>query len=170
MSQTELQKLPLLYLHDDAVTASVTILSNARLRSNPNEYDRFSKKSQSLNLSSELKFLLLITTATSSTHGVISESFVEAAVVVGIWILDRDSRDTVTSRSNELSSRLDRIPAAIMGTNEDSTTDHRHVIEISVAITDSHATAGTHKEMELVTYAILIVDFKMSYFVRGQVG
>ena len=26
------------------------------------------------------------------------------------------------------------------------------------------------KEMELVTYAILIVDFKMNYFVGGQVG
>lgn len=77
-----LQKLPLLYLHGDAVTASVTILSDARLRSNPNEYDRFNKKSRPLNLSSELKLSLLIATATSSTHGVISEPFVEAAVVV----------------------------------------------------------------------------------------
>lgn len=115
-----LQKLPLLYLHGDAVTASVTILSDARLRSNPNEYDRFNKKSRPLNLSSELKLLLLIATATSSTHGVISEPFVEAAVVVGIWISDRDSRDTVTCCSNELSSRLGRILAAIMGTNGDS--------------------------------------------------
>ncbi|KAK9206164.1 hypothetical protein WN943_016437 [Citrus x changshan-huyou] len=121
MSQTEtVQKLPLLYLHGDAVIASVTILSDARLRSNPNEYDRFNKKSQLMNLSSELKFLLLIATATSSTHGVISEQFVEAVVVVGIWISDRDSRDAVTSRSNEMSSRLGRILAAIMGTNGDS--------------------------------------------------
>ncbi|KAK9214421.1 hypothetical protein WN944_006413 [Citrus x changshan-huyou] len=113
-------KLPLLYLHGDAVIASITILSDARLRSNPNEYDHFNKKSQSLNLSSELKFLLLITTATSSTHGVISEPFVEAALFVSIWISDRDSRDAVASRSNELSSRLGRILAAIMGTNGDS--------------------------------------------------
>ncbi|KAK9197709.1 hypothetical protein WN944_012892 [Citrus x changshan-huyou] len=84
------------------------------------EYDRFNKKSQPLNLSSELKFLFLIATATSSTHGVISEPFVEAAVVVGIWISDRDSREAVTSRSNELSSRLGRILVAIMGTNGDS--------------------------------------------------
>ena len=39
-------------------------------------------------------------------------------------------------------------------THPAQTTDHRHVIEISVAITDGHATADTHKEMELVTYAI----------------
>ncbi|KAK9184595.1 hypothetical protein WN943_024945 [Citrus x changshan-huyou] len=96
------------------------MLSDARLRLNRNEYDRFNKKSQPLNLSSELKFLLLIATATSSTHGVISEPFVEAAVFVGIWISDRDSRDAITSRSNELSSRLGRILAAIMGTNGDS--------------------------------------------------
>ena len=114
-----LQKLPLLYLHDDVVTASVTILSDARLRSNPNKYDRFNKKSWPLNLSFELKFLLLIATAMSSTHGVILEPLVEAAVVVDIWILDRDSRDIVTCRSNELSSRLSRILAAIMGTNGD---------------------------------------------------
>lgn len=48
-----LQKFPLLYRHGDVVAGSITILSDAKFRSNPNEYDRFNMKSLPLNLSSE---------------------------------------------------------------------------------------------------------------------
>jgi hypothetical protein len=50
-----LQKLPpLRYRHGDAVVGSVTIiLSEAELRSNPKEYDRFSTKSPPLIRSSQ---------------------------------------------------------------------------------------------------------------------
>ena len=48
-----LQKFPLLYRHGDVVADSITILSDAKLRSNPNKYDHFNRKSLPLNLSSE---------------------------------------------------------------------------------------------------------------------
>jgi hypothetical protein len=54
------------------VAGSNTILSDAKLRSNPNEYDRFNKKFRLLNLSSEM-LLFLIGDCKSSMHGVISE-------------------------------------------------------------------------------------------------
>ena len=48
-----LQKFPLLYRHGDVVADSITIISDAKLRSNPNKYDHFNRKSLPLNLSSE---------------------------------------------------------------------------------------------------------------------
>ncbi|KAJ0834492.1 hypothetical protein HanRHA438_Chr16g0744221 [Helianthus annuus] len=81
-----LQKLPppprrYPYLHGDAVAGSITSLSDPKFRSNPNEYDRFRRKSRRLNRSSD-RFLI----GDSDTSCVISPIAVDVAAVVLVLV------------------------------------------------------------------------------------
>lgn len=91
------------------MVASKTNLSDPMLRSNPNEYDRFSRKSGPLNLSSDWLFRLgdgsiVISpiVATSDSGGISANG---SSIVLSIIII---------------SSKLGRILAAITGVNGDS--------------------------------------------------
>lgn len=102
-----LQKLPLRYLHGDAVAGSITSRSDGKFRSKPNEYDLFNIKSRALNLSSDW-FLL-----GDGSAGTISVTVVSDSGAASL----RGSRRML---SNIASSKLGRILAAITGMNGDS--------------------------------------------------